>query len=292
MNLVGKIFVFLNLALSVSFMSMAMMVYATHKNIRADIDDPKTGWKVQYNEQYKKAISLDKQRHALEVQLNAETIARERALAAAESHRQTLVGLVQQLKETLVQKDKALALSTQSVTDAQANLKTHAEAEAQVAEAAKLAAKENDDRFKRLIAITNELNTVAAQLPIHQEREKQLAEQYAKSKVLLQKLGYNPEDPLDLMPPPVSGTVLAVGRLQDPNLVELSLGYDDGMRINHSVDLYRGSTYLGRAVITNTEGNRAVAKVLKDGLRAAVRQDDSFTTRLQYMTSQMNSKTK
>ena len=86
--------------------------------------------------------------------------------------------------------------------------------------------------------------------------------------------------------------MVAVGRLQDPNLVELSLGSDDGMRINHYVDLYRGNTYLGRAVITNTVGNRSVAKVLKEGLKAAVKQDDSFTTRLQYMTTQMNSNTK
>jgi hypothetical protein len=213
-------------------------------------------------------------------------------LASAESHRQTLVALVQQLKETLIQKDKALALSTQSVTDAQANLKTHAEAEAQVAQAAKQAADENDKRFKRLIAITDELNAVATQLPLYQEREKQLAEQVAKAKLLISKLGHNIEDPPSRLPPPVSGTVVSVGRLQDPNLVELSLGKDDGLRINHYVDLYRGNAYLGRAVITDTEGNRSVAKVLKDGLKAAVRQDDNFTTRLQYMTSGMNSNTK
>lgn len=294
MNLVGKIFVFLNLFLAVGFMAMSMMVYATHRNMRAEIEStggPQgKGWKATYIEKYKEAEILAKQRRELEVQLNAETIARERALAAAESHRQTLVALVQQLKETLVQKDKALADATQTNTQLQANLKMHADAEAQVTEAAKLAAKENDERFKRLIAITDELNTLVAQLPILKERQSQLAEQLAKAKVQLMKLGRTLEDPDQ--PPPVSGTVLAVGRLQDPNLVELSLGFDDGIRINHSVDLYRGNIYLGRAVITNTEGNREIAKVLKDGLKAAVKEDDSFTTRLQYMTSQMNQKTK
>lgn len=292
MNLVGKIFVFLNLFLAVAFMAMSMMVYATHRNIRADIDDPKTGWKVQYNTKYKEAESLAKQRRELEVQLNSEVIARERALAAAESHRQSLVAQLQQVKETLVQKEKSLAAATEANTALQLSLKVHADAEAQVTEAAKLAAKENDERFKRLIAITDELNTVVSQLPILKERQAQLAEQVAKAKVLLQKLGHTIEDAPSLQPPPVSGTVLAVGRLQDPNLIELSLGQDDGIRINHSVDLYRGNVYLGRAVVTNTEGNRSVAKVLKDGLRAAVKQDDSFTTRLQYMTSQMNSTTK
>lgn len=292
MNLVGKIFVFLNLFLAVLFMGLAMMVYATHKNIRNDIEDKQTGWKVKYTDLYKQNKSLEKQRQELLVQINAETIARERALAAAESHRQLLVGLVQQLKTTLVEKDKALALSTQTVTEAQANLKTRVEAEAQVTEAMKLVAKENDDRFKRLIAITNELNTVTAAIPNLKERALQLAQDYARAKLLLEKLGRNPQDPISLEPPPVSGTVVAVGRLQDPNLVELSLGSDDGMRDGHYVDLYRGNIYLGRAVITNTQGHRSVAKVLKDGLKASVRQDDNFTTRLQYMTSQMNSNTK
>lgn len=293
MNLVGKIFVFLNLFLAVAFMAMSMMVYATHRNIRADIDDPKTGWKVQYTTKYKEAESLKKQRGELEVQLNSEVIARERALAAAESHRQSLVAQVQQVKETLVQKEKSLAAATEANTALQLSLKVHADSEAQVAEAAKLAAKENDERFKRLIAITDELNTVVSQLPILKERQAQLAEQVAKAKVLLQKLGHTIEDRSDLQPPPVTGTVVAVGRLQDPNLVELSLGFEDGIRNNHYVDLYRGNVYLGRAVVTSTEGgHRSVAKVLKDGLRAAVKEDDKFTTRLQYMTSQINPNTK
>lgn len=292
MNLVGKIFVFLNLFLAVAFMAMAMMVYATHKNFRTEIESTGgpagKGWKTTYIEKYKEAESLAKKRREIEVQLNAEVIARERALAAAESHRQKLVADLQQIKETLVQKEKALATATEQNTALQLNLKTHAEAEAQVAEAAKLAAKENDERFKRLIAITDELNVAMSQIPIYKERQAQLAEQVAKAKVLLQKLGHTLQDPVDLQPPPVTGTVVAVGRLQDPNLIELSLGSYDGLRNNHNVDLYRGNVYLGRAVITNTEGDRAVAKVLKDGLRAAVKEDDKFTTRLQYMTSQMN----
>lgn len=293
MNLVGKIFVFLNLFLAVAFMAMSMMVYAVHRNMRTEIEDPKTGWKVQYTTKYKEAESLAKQRRELEVQLNAEVIARERALAAAESHRQTLVAQLQQAKETLVSKEKALAAATEANTALQLSLKVHADSEAQVAEAAKLAAKENDERFKRLIQITNELNVVMAQLPIYKERQAQLAEQVAKAKVLLQKLGHTIEDNPTLLPPPVTGTVLAVGRLQDPNLIELSLGSEDGIRNNHYIDLYRGSNYLGRAVVTSTEGgHRSVAKVLKDGLRATVKQDDSFTTRLQYMTSQMNPNTK
>jgi hypothetical protein len=292
MNMVGKIFVFLNLFLAVAFMAMSMMVYATHRNMRTEIEDPKTGWKVQYINKYKEAESLAKQRRELEVQLNAEVIARERALAAAESHRQALVAQLQQAKETLVQKEKSLAAATEANTALQLSLKTHADAEAQVAEAAKLAAKENDERFKRLIALTNELNVAMSQIPIYKERQAQLAEQVAKAKVLLQKLGHTIEDAPSLQPPPVTGTVLAVGRLQDPNLIELSLGSYDGLRNNHTVDLYRGNVYLGRAVITNTEGDRAVAKVLRDGLRAAVKEDDSFTTRLQYMTSQINANNK
>lgn len=288
MNLVGKIFVFLNLFLAVAVMAFCTFVYATHRNMRAEIETPKTGWKDQYTAKYKEAESLAKQRRELEVQLNSEVIARERALAAAESHRQKLVADLQQIKETLVQKEKALAQATEANTALQLNLKKHADAEAQVAEAAKLAAKENDERFKRLIAITDELNTVVAQIPNLKERQAQLAEQVAKAKVLLQKLGHTIDDPASLQPPPVTGTVVAVGRLQDPNLVELSLGKDDGIRISHYVDLYRDNVYLGRAVITNTEGHRSVAKVLKDGLRAAVKENDSFTTRLQYMTSQMN----
>ncbi|MGC4003130.1 MAG: hypothetical protein QM811_08330 [Pirellulales bacterium] len=290
MNLLGKIFVFLILFLSVAFMAMSMMVYATHRNFRAEIENsggPKgNGWKTIYAEKSAEAEKLIKERDELSAQLAAEKLAAERTRAIVVDQRNKLIEDVKTAKESLVQKEKALADATQTNTQLQANLEMHAKAEAALVEVVKTSQDENKTRFATVLKLSDENNALSAQIPNLLERAKQLAEQVATAKVMLGKYGKTLSDPLNDVPPPVDGLVTRVGQLRDPNLIELSLGFDDGMRIGHTVDLFRGPNYLGRATITAVEGNRSVAKVLKDDLRAPVKDNDGFTTRLQYLTSQ------
>jgi hypothetical protein len=132
--------------------------------------------------------------------------------------------------------------------------------------------------------LSDKYHDLVARFPALQEREKQLTQQVAKAISMLSSMGRTIEDPIDLLPPPVDGTVTALSKRDDPNLIELSLGKDDGLRVNHRIDLYRGNTYLGYAVVTEiaADGQTSVAKVLDR--KAPVKAGDNFTTRLQYLT--------
>ncbi|MDX1965363.1 MAG: hypothetical protein SFX18_19615 [Pirellulales bacterium] len=289
MNLIGKIFVFLIMFLSVVFMTMAMLVYATHKNWRAEVEgstgpNKVVGWKQKYDDLTKQHEELKAQKDALKAQFDAERIAKERAL----SQLQTKLALVtkeldDKSVELAAKSTEASTLNEQGNKLADLN-KSYAESESKTRAALVEAQKSSDNLFKSVVALSDKYHDLVAQIPSLQERAEQLARQVAKASLLLGTFGRTIEDPSDLLPPPMDGTITALSKRDDPNLVELSLGKDDGLRTNHRIDLYRGNAYLGNAVVTeiSPDGRTAVAKIVDR--KAPVREGDNFTTRLQYLT--------
>jgi hypothetical protein len=69
----------------------------------------------------------------------------------------------------------------------------------------------------------------------------------------------------------VEGEVTAVG---EKNLVEISLGADDGIRVGHKLDVYREGAYLGKVVVVRTSQDRAVAEIILDYLKGTIREGD------------------
>jgi hypothetical protein len=63
------------------------------------------------------------------------------------------------------------------------------------------------------------------------------------------------------------------------DLIEISIGADDGLKVGHALDVYRGSTYLGRIVIRKTGPDRAVGQVLRELQRGQIKRGDRVTTR-------------
>lgn len=285
MNLLGKIFVFLILFFSVAFMTMAMMVYATHRNWREEIertDANRPGWKQKSALLKTENDELQAKKEALDAQYKAEVIAKQRAVAALEQQLKLVSDNNVRLGKELAMKaaesgqlnetSAALAATNKSLVDTDAKLR-----ESLVEEQ-----KMSDTAFKSLVSMSDKYHELLAKFPALEERSKQLTANLAKATALLGMVGRTPEDPLDLLPPPVDGTITALSKRDDPNLVELSLGKDDGLRVNHRVDLHRGNKYLGYALVTdvNQDGKSAVAKMIDR--KEPVRPGDNFTTRLQY----------
>ena len=79
------------------------------------------------------------------------------------------------------------------------------------------------------------------------------------------------------VPPPVNGIVTGVGQR---DLIEISLGSDDGLKTGHKLEVYRQNQYLGRVVIRSTAPDRAVAEILKDYRRGTIRKGDRVATKL------------
>ena len=63
------------------------------------------------------------------------------------------------------------------------------------------------------------------------------------------------------MVPSVDGLVSQVKQTAGAQLVEVTIGADDGLKQGNTVEVYRGSRYLGRIEILKTSPDRAVGRV-------------------------------
>ena len=63
------------------------------------------------------------------------------------------------------------------------------------------------------------------------------------------------------------------------DLIEISIGADDGRKAGHPLEVYRGNTYLGRIVIFKTGPDRAVGRIQKDLQRGQIKRGDRVTTK-------------
>ena len=63
-------------------------------------------------------------------------------------------------------------------------------------------------------------------------------------------------------------------------MIEITVGADDGLRKGHTVEIFRGQRYLGRAVIIRTEPDRAVARVIRKFQQGPIQENDDVATKL------------
>ena len=66
----------------------------------------------------------------------------------------------------------------------------------------------------------------------------------------------------------------------DKELIEISIGDDDGILIGHQLDVYRDDAYLGKVVVVKTSPDRAVAEIIPEFKRGTIRKGDRVATKL------------
>jgi hypothetical protein len=114
-----------------------------------------------------------------------------------------------------------------------------------------------------------------------EERNQQLLTQLTRYQEVIDKFGMNPNDPLDGAPPSVNGEVLVVN--QPINMVELSIGWDEGLRVGHMLEVTRGGQYLGKVRVKKADPvnpDRAVAEILNDFRQGVIQKGDRVDTTL------------
>lgn len=283
MTLVGKIFTVLIFVMSLVFMSFALMVFATHRNWRdiATNANPKAGQQLGLMQQLEasKVIEsgLKDQLARIKADLAEERASRRMALAA--------------LQTSLAKADAAVSTKQKELDDLSAN-------HTQTAEAAKLAEnrlamletetqtmrdllrdtqQKTDKTFTTVVALTDQLNQAEGAKLRLESRSTQLAEEITQMKMVMDAHGLSKTTLVSKIPPKVEGRVLAVS---DKDLVEISLGSDDGLKEGHALEVFRGNTYLGRIVIRRTTPDRAVGQIVKELQRGQIKQGDNVSSKL------------
>ncbi|HEX3727100.1 MAG TPA: hypothetical protein VHV08_12685 [Pirellulales bacterium] len=272
MNLIGKIFVVLIFVMSLVFASFAVTVYATHQNWKEEaakrkklLDDANA--KLQVDQEEKKKLEED---------IAKEAIAKREALAKLETQRAELAKQRDELskeRDALLVKDKQAVAALDS---AQQNLaKLTSEVDTLRGEI-RDAQEKRDKSFDQVVKLTDQVHQNQGELKRLQERDVQLAGQLASSKKVLDAHGLTRDTPVDNIPPQIRGKVLAIN--QD-NMVEISLGSDDGLRAGHTLEIFRASHYLGRVEVLSTSTDRAVAKIIPGFKKGAIQKGDDVATR-------------
>ncbi len=274
MNLVGKIFAVIIPFAATIFMAFAIAVYATHKNWKEAVEKPETGFKAQIEKKKQELADLEKTRDLLAETLSKETTEKRQAIAKEETYRAAAEEKITRLTQERDELDKKQQEAIAAMAATQQNLdKLTTEVEGLRTNIRETQA-DRDKQFAQVVSLTDQMHQAMNATTRLKERNQQLAQDNAQLKHLAFVKGIS-LDPSDT-PPPLRGKVLAVNQ-QD--MLEVSLGSDDGLHEGNTLEVYRGNNYLGRMRVMKTDSDRAVGKIIPDFKKGTIQKGDDVATR-------------
>lgn len=277
MNLLGKIFVMLIFAMSLVFMAFALMTYSAHRNWYQAVTDPTTGLRARLNQANQQSNQLQEQIEKLQADITSEQTARREAVAALETERQALIQQRDQLAQEqaqLVEDQRVAVASMQATQETLAGMRTEL---GTLRESVRKVEQEKEQAFAEVVKLSDELFQAQGELRRVNQRNQQLAQDVARQKQVLERNGLTGFESLDGLPPQVDGVILASS---GNDLVEISLGSDDGLVQGHRLDVYRSDRYLGRIEVIRTAPDKAVAKIIPEFRKGKIEKEDRVATRL------------
>lgn len=275
MTFLGKCFSAAIAFLSVTFMVLAIAVNASHRNWRDVVLGP-GGLKTQIESIARENQQLQDARERALGDLDRERVARRTALAALQTQ---LDALQNQLSDAQANNRE---LQNQNSELAQLDLARAKDLEDLTAETTRLREEilqeqqRRDELFAYTLELTDQANLLRGHVQIQEDRNQQLLTQVTRYKEVVDSYGINIHDPLDRAPPARNGNVLVVNRPR--KLVEVSIGYDDGLRSGHFLDVTRDGRFVTRLRVRNTDPDRAVAEIVQDYSEGIIQEGDRVYT--------------
>lgn len=271
MNLFGKIFTLLIFFLSITFLVLAVMVGATHRNWKdLATTNAETARVMQTRLDSAKSASGDAAK-----KLNAEQVSRQQQLAQLYSELQIAQTAIENAtkENAAIVRENARLAAEQKV--AQNRLTAQDRELADLKTRNKQLIEDIATQRATVVAMTNEQYRLQSALDVVTESNAGLASQLAQRTRVMNAHGLRITDQTDGIPRKVEGLVTG----QRDGFIAISLGTDDGVRDDHFIDIYRGKKYIGRAKITRAEHNQSAARLLPEYTRTIVREGDYVTTK-------------
>ena len=276
MNLIGKIFVVIILVLSVIFMGLAMAVYSTHKNWKAAVDSQNTQIRSLTSEKKQETSKYHLDVSNLRLELDSVS----QQIRKLESERDALIARNEEIQTSLsgltqIHRDATAALKTTQDNNAQlAQENTGLQREIIVAQ------ESADSSFSKTLETTSDLHDTAIKLDSELERNAALTEQVSNMTIVLRRNDINPATRPGDVKPLVNGYVSDIQRRAGSEVIELTIGSDDGLKKGHTLEVFRNNKYLGRAEVLQTTPDRAVARIIPSLKKGRILEGDRVATRL------------
>ena len=276
MNFLGRILTVFILIVSLLLMYVAISVYATHRNWKNDADQLKQ----QLDQARANNQELESKLQSLETTLTAEAEDLRRQAVKLESERTILLANNKALEDDLTQLQQKSRSDTAAVASTQQNNEKLTEEIETLRSQTRDHQQKRDDAFGAMIAATDELHQSKGKVDTLQERNVQLVAELGEKTALLRNSGIDPATDPTAGIPEVRGEVYATRRNSGNQLIEVSIGSDDGLKRGHTVEIFRGDRYLGRAEILSTEPDRAVGRILRRFQQGQIQEGDNVATKL------------
>ncbi|MAD79303.1 MAG: hypothetical protein QF918_12020 [Pirellulaceae bacterium] len=276
MTLVGKIFTVLVLIMSISFMMLAVTVFATHRNWQAMVTDP-GGLKSQIEALSKTNGELRDEIVRAKDQIALEQAARRFALAAGQARLEQLDAALERRNQEYTDLQAAHGTIVETLDRNQNILESLTKENEGLRTEIRTAQQARDDYFNQVVMLTDSVNRMEGNSRTLQEQHDMLLVQNGKMAKVMRKFEISVDTPVDGITPRVDGYVIAVN---DTNLIEISIGSDDGLRKNHFMEVYRKNSYVGRVEIVMVKPDRAVAKIIPEFRQGIIRKGDRVAAKL------------
>lgn len=273
MNLLGKAFTVLILLMSIAFMMLAVTVYATHRSWREDA----LKYKQQVDQATQENIRLREERDNSVSKLAMEQTARRYAIASLQSRLEQVEDQLSRREEQYLKLQATETVTAETLRTTENNLAKLTTEVERLRNDIKSAQDNRDKSVNELVALQEMLNSTEGILQTEKEKYAALREENESRKKVMDRLNVTVNTPVDGIPPKVDGFVTAVSR---NDLLEISIGADDGLREGHMLDVYRDATYLGRIIVRKTQPDRAVAEVIKEYRKGTIKKGDRVATKL------------
>ncbi len=275
MNLLGKVLTGVIVVTSLFVMFISVVVYSTHRNFKEDADRLTAKLSASKNQN----LQLESKLRSLESQLTGKIEATKQKVALLESERIQLIAENTAAQAELDQLRQEQRANNAAVVSTQ----TNNESLTTEVNALRDAIQENQQARNVAVATairsTDELHQAQGVLTALRERRTQLVQQLSEKISLLRSHGIDPSTDPQAVVPNVRGIVSATHRAAGKQLIEISVGADDGLKPGHTIEVYRGDHYLGRAEILRTEPDRAVGRVIRHFQKGAIQEGDHVATK-------------
>lgn len=278
MTLLGKIFTLLLMLLSLLFFFLSVVVNATHRDDKSKIAEFQNRAKTLETtvDELKKSVDSKK------TELDQERVARRTALAALQTQLEAIKGQLAEANSELQQLNSVNTMQTQKLSDAMDTVKRLTSENDLVKQEMDKVIDDRNLQRRSVISLTDRLNNLMsietdlrASIKQLQDQSTVYQAQAETMKATLASAGIT--DPEDVPPADLRGLVLAVGSDQQ---IEISVGRDDGLREGHTLEVFRGSSYLGRIQIQRVIDDKSTGKIVPGFRKGAIQAGDKVVARL------------
>jgi len=277
MTLVGKIFTVLIFVMSIVFMSFSVMVFATHKNWKEYVTNPTTGLQKQLDLAKQAKSDADAQIASLKENLRNEQAARAAAIGVLTARNVRLESDLSAKQAELETTSTNLTTVSATAQQAQSRLSSLEDEVSKLRGDLRKTEEDLEGQVLSVVKLTDDLNQAVTLRDQEKEKNTQAVLQIAQMKMVMDAHNLSSDALVSHIPPKVEGVVLEVS---DKDLVEISIGKDDGLKEGHSLEVYRGNSYIGRITIRRTAPDRAVGQIIKELQRGQIKRGDRVSTKL------------